>query len=147
VHGLPSTKESLTGLHRPLSISEPHLPLSPHVYLNVEREKSDSLLHNMLPKHVASELKTTGKSEPKRFESMTILFTDFKGFTELVASIPAITLVEELNDIFSQFDNIMAEEGVEKIQTVGDAYLAACGVPQEDPDHAYKCVKTAQADD
>ena len=112
--------------------------------LNVEREKSDSLLHNMLPKHVASELKTTGKSEPKRFESMTILFTDFKGFTELVASIPAITLMKELNDIFSQFDNIMAEEGVEKIQTVGDAYLAACGVPQEDPDHAYKCVRAAK---
>jgi class 3 adenylate cyclase len=112
--------------------------------LNLEREKSDSLLHNMLPKHVASELKTTGKSEPKRFESMTILFTDFKGFTELVASIPAITLVKELNDIFSQFDDIMTEEGVEKIQTVGDAYLAACGVPQVDPDHAYKCVKAAK---
>jgi len=112
--------------------------------LNVEREKSDSLLHNMLPKHVASELKTTGKSEPKRFESMTIMFTDFKGFTELVASIPAITLVEELNDIFSGFDDIVEEEGIEKIETIGDAYLAAGGLPKEEPNHAYKCVKTAK---
>jgi len=112
--------------------------------LNVEREKSDSLLHNMLPKHVASELRTTGKSEPKRFESMTIMFTDFKGFTELVASIPAITLVEELNDIFSGFDDIVEEEGIEKIETIGDAYLAAGGLPKEEPNHAYKCVKTAK---
>jgi class 3 adenylate cyclase len=112
--------------------------------LNVEREKSDSLLHNMLPKHVASELKTTGKSEPKRYESMTIMFTDFKGFTELVASIPAITLVEELNDIFSGFDDIVEEEGIEKIETIGDAYIAAGGLPKEVPNHAYKCVKTAK---
>ena len=78
-----------------------------------EKRKSDELLYNILPADVASELKATGKSQPMRFESMTILFTDFKGFTELVASIPAITLVEELNDIFSQFDDIMAEEGFE----------------------------------
>jgi adenylate cyclase len=112
--------------------------------LNMERDKSDSLLNNILPEHIANELKATGKSEPKRFESMSIMFTDFKGFTELVASIPAVTLVEELNDIFSQFDDIMVEEGIEKIQTVGDAYLAACGIPKEDPDHAYKCVKAAK---
>jgi len=112
--------------------------------LNVEREKSDSPLKNILPEHIANELKATGKAESRRFESMTIMFTDFKGFTELVASIPAITLVEELNDIFSQFDDIMVEEGVEKIQTIGDAYLAACGVPKEDPEHAYKCVKVAK---
>jgi adenylate cyclase len=112
--------------------------------LNVEREKSDSLLNNILPKHIASELKITGKSEPRRFDNVTILFTDFKGFTELVASIPAITLVKELNDIFSQFDDIMAEAGVEKIQTIGDAYVAICGILDKDSDHAYKCVRAAK---
>jgi len=112
--------------------------------LNVEREKSDSLLNNILPEHIANELKVTGKAEPRRFENVTILFTDFKGFTELVASIPAKTLVRELNDIFSQFDDIMAEEGVEKIQTIGDAYLAICGILDKDSDHAYKCVIAAK---
>lgn len=112
--------------------------------LNVEREKSDSLLNNILPKHIANELKATGKAEPRRFEKVTILLTDFKGFTQLVASIPADTLVRELNDIYSQFDDIMAEEGVEKIQTIGDAYLAICGILDKDSDHAYKCVKAAK---
>ncbi len=112
--------------------------------LKVEREKSDSLLNNILPEHIANELKVTGKAEPRRFENVTILFTDFKGFTELVASIPAITLVKELNDIFSQFDDIMAEEGVEKIQTIGDAYVAICGILEKDSDHAYKCVRAAK---
>ncbi len=109
-----------------------------------EQQKSDRLLLNILPEHVAKELKATGKSEPRRFENVTILFTDFKGFTELVASIPAITLVKELNDIFSQFDDIMAEEGVEKIQTIGDAYVAICGILDKDSDHAYKCVRAAK---
>ncbi len=109
-----------------------------------EQQKSDRLLLNILPEHVASELKTTGKTAPRRYENVTILFTDFKGFTELVASIPAILLVEELNDIYSQFDDIMAEEGVEKIQTIGDAYVAICGIVDQDSDHAFKCVTAAK---
>jgi len=86
----------------------------------------------------------TGKTVPSRFEEVSILFTDFKEFTNIVATIPARKLVEELNEIFHKFDDIMEEVGVEKIQTIGDGYLAACGLPKEDPDHALKCVIAAQ---
>jgi class 3 adenylate cyclase len=109
-----------------------------------ERNQSDKLLLNILPFRVAQELKETGKAKPRRFENVTLLFTDFQGFTELVASISAITLVEELNDIFSHFDDIMEAEGVEKIETIGDAYLAAGGLPEEVPDHAKRCVLAAK---
>lgn len=109
-----------------------------------ERDKSEKLLLNILPFKVAQELKETGKAKPRRFENVTILFSDFQGFTELVASIPPITLIEELNDIFSHFDDIMGDEGVEKIETIRDAYLAAAGLPEEAPDHAVRCVLAAK---
>jgi class 3 adenylate cyclase len=109
-----------------------------------EQKKSDDLLHNILPVNVAKDLKETGRTVPKRHKNVTIMFTDFKGFTELVASIEAITLVNELNDIFGRFDEIVEEQGVEKIETIGDAYLAACGLEEDLTDHAIKCIRTAQ---
>ncbi len=111
--------------------------------LKKERAKSENLLLNILPKQVAYELKETGKAAPKKYENVTILFTDFQDFTKLVASIPATTLVAELNDIFSRFDDIMDEFGIEKIETIGDAYMAASGLPRENTDHALRCVKAA----
>ncbi|WP_238934641.1 adenylate/guanylate cyclase domain-containing protein [Aurantibacter crassamenti] len=112
--------------------------------LRVEQKRSDDLLHNILPVNVARDLKETGKTVPKRHKNVTILFTDFKGFTELVASIPAITLVNELNDIFGRFDEIVEEAGVEKIETIGDAYMAACGLEDTVKNHALNCIKAAQ---
>ncbi|MEQ9148789.1 MAG: adenylate/guanylate cyclase domain-containing protein [Cytophagales bacterium] len=109
-----------------------------------EQKKSDDLLHNILPVNVAKDLKETGKTIPKRHKNVTILFTDFKGFTELVASIPAIDLVNELNDIFGKFDEIVEETGVQKIETIGDAYVAACGLEEEINEHAFNCIKAAQ---
>jgi class 3 adenylate cyclase len=111
--------------------------------LQIEKDRSENLLLNILPEEIAQELKETGKSAPKKYESVTILFTDFQDFTKLVASIPATTLVVELNDIFSQFDDIMDEFGIEKIETIGDAYMAASGLPRENSDHAIRCVKAA----
>ncbi|MBD3662117.1 MAG: adenylate/guanylate cyclase domain-containing protein, partial [Arenibacter algicola] len=112
--------------------------------LRVEQKRSDDLLHNILPVNVARDLKETGKTVPKRHKNVTILFTDFKGFTELVASIPAITLVNELNDIFGRFDEIVEEAEVEKIETIGDAYMAACGLEEAVKDHAINCIKDAK---
>ena len=112
--------------------------------LKAEQKRSDDLLHNILPVNVARDLKETGKTVPKRHKNVTILFTDFKGFTELVSSIPAITLVNELNDIFGRFDEIVEETGVEKIETIGDAYMAACGLEEEIKEHAINCIKAAQ---
>ncbi|MCB0807543.1 MAG: hypothetical protein KDC05_17245, partial [Bacteroidales bacterium] len=112
--------------------------------LMAEQKKSDDLLHNILPENVAKDLKETGRTIPKKHRNVTILFTDFKGFTELVASISEITLVNELNDIFGRFDEIVEEAGVEKIETIGDAYLAACGLEEEIAEHAISCITAAQ---
>jgi hypothetical protein len=109
-----------------------------------EKEKSEKLLLNILPFKVAKELKNDGRAQPRRYENVTILFSDFQGFTELVASISPLKLEQELNDIFSNFDDIMEDEGIEKIKTIGDAYLAAGGLPEESPDHAQRCIAAAK---
>ncbi len=101
-------------------------------------------MHNILPKEVAKELRETGKVKPARYEDVSIMFSDFKGFTNIVATIPTKKLIKELNEIFSQFDDIVESEGVEKIQTVGDGYLAACGLPTVTGDHAVRCVRAAK---
>lgn len=112
--------------------------------LKAEQKRSDDLLHNILPASIVKDLKESGKTTPKRHKNVTILFTDFKGFTELVASISAITLVNELNVIFGRFDEIMEETEVEKIETIGDAYMAACGLDEKVTNHASKCILAAQ---
>ena len=112
--------------------------------LESSKQENEVLLHNILPIEVSKELRETGKVIPKRFEDVTIMFSDFIGFTNIVATIPTSKLIEELNDIFIHFDDIMESEGIEKIQTVGDAYLAACGVPLEVSDHAIKCTRAAK---
>ena len=112
--------------------------------LMAEQKKSDDLLHNILPANIIKDLKESGKTIPKRHKNVTILFTDFEGFTKLVASISAITLVNELNDIFGRFDDIMEKTDVEKIETIGDAYMAACGLEEETTDHAVNCITAAK---
>jgi len=109
-----------------------------------EKERTENLLHNILPVEVAKELLQTGTVKPSRFEEVSILFTDFKEFTNIVATIPTRKLIRELNELFSEFDDIMEAEGIEKIQTVGDAYLAASGLPEEVPDHAMRCVRASK---
>jgi len=109
-----------------------------------EKEKAEQLLLNILPVEVTKELKEYGVVKPARFDEVTILFSDFKEFTNIVATIPSNKLIAELDEIFSQFDDIMEDEGVEKIQTIGDAYLAACGLPKQVPDHALRCTRAAK---
>lgn len=96
----------------------------------IEREKnrSDNLLLNILPIKVAEELKQTGKSEAKDFEEVTVIFTDFADFTKKAQHLTAKELVHELNICFKAFDLIIEEFGLEKIKTIGDAYLAAGGL-------------------
>ncbi len=97
--------------------------------LRVEKERSDDLLHNILPEEVANELKATGHAVAKHFESATILFTDFKGFTEASEKLSPQDLVEELNTCFEAFDHIITAHGIEKIKTIGDAYMCVGGLP------------------
>lgn len=111
--------------------------------LTHERERAESLLRNIFPATVAEELKSSGRTEPRRFEEVSILFTDFAGFTQTVGTIPAKRMVEELNDIFAAFDDIVDRHGLEKIKTIGDAYMAAAGLPEPAADHALRCVRAA----
>jgi len=113
--------------------------------LRSEKEESERLLHNILPVSIAEELKKKGYTSAQSFKEVTMLFTDFKGFTEQSAKITPEHLVSELNDIFKGFDAIMGEYGVEKIKTIGDAYMAVCGLPEEREDHALQCVRAGQA--
>lgn len=113
--------------------------------LREERDESERLLHNILPLQIANELKHKGYTTAKSYQEATILFTDFKGFTETSAKITARKLVGELNDIFKGFDHIMGQYGVEKIKTIGDAYMAVCGLPVENKNHALVAVRAAQS--
>jgi class 3 adenylate cyclase len=106
-----------------------------------EHERSERLLLNILPAELAKELSETGSARPARHESVTILFTDFSGFTQTASAMPADRMVAELNEIFAAFDDICDELGVEKIKTIGDAYMAAAGLPKPCADHAQRCVR------
>ncbi|MCB9170261.1 MAG: adenylate/guanylate cyclase domain-containing protein [Flavobacteriales bacterium] len=94
-----------------------------------EKEVSEDLLHNILPEEVAAELKMKGYADAREFEQATILFTDFKGFTSVAERLSAAELVAELNICFKAFDAIIDARGIEKIKTIGDAYMAAGGLP------------------
>ena len=109
-----------------------------------EKSRSDSLLLNILPEETASELKAFGKVKAKKFDQVTVLFTDFKGFTPYAEHLPPEELVETVDYYFSKFDEIMDKHGVEKIKTIGDAYMAAAGLPYPMQDHAQRVVRAAQ---
>jgi class 3 adenylate cyclase len=111
--------------------------------LIAEQEKSHQLLSNILPEPIIAELTATGKVQPAEHRSATILFTDLAGFTQATATMPADRMVGELSDIFAAFDDITREEGVEKIKTIGDAYMAVAGISSAQPDHAERCVRAA----
>ncbi len=113
--------------------------------LQEEKDRTDELIHNILPAQAVVELKTKGHVEPRHFESATILFTDFKDFTAKASALPPGELVDELNKIFLEFDNIVEKFGLEKLKTIGDAYMAACGLPQPVEDHAERVVRAALA--
>ena len=93
-----------------------------------ERDRSDNLLHNILPEEVAAELKEKGESEAKDFDNVTVLFTDFVEFTQTAEKLSAKELVSEINVCFKAFDEIITKFKLEKIKTIGDAYMAAGGL-------------------
>ena len=108
-----------------------------------EKDRSDSLLRNILPEETALELMENGRVEAKKFDSVTVLFTDFKGFTSLAEKLAPEELVKTVDFYFSKFDEIMEKYGLEKIKTVGDAYVCAGGLPFPTKDHAVKMVNAA----
>lgn len=108
-----------------------------------ERKKSDGLLLNILPVRVADELKKTGSAEAKHFDEVTVMFTDFKGFTTISEKLTATELVTILHSCFTAFDTIIQKYGIEKIKTIGDSYLCAGGLPIPNKNHAVDMVNAA----
>ena len=111
--------------------------------LKSEKQKSDDLLLNILPAEVADELKAKGATSAKQFDHVTVLFTDFVNFTEAGERMNPQQLVDELHTCFKAFDEITGMNKIEKIKTVGDAYLAAAGLPTPDANHAENVVRAA----
>jgi len=111
--------------------------------IEVEKERSDSLLLNILPEQTAKELKENGKTMARHYESVSVLFSDFESFTTIAEKCTPEELVEELDTCFRAFDAIIEKHGIEKIKTIGDAYMCASGLPDTNPEHAINLVKAA----
>ncbi|TMI90297.1 MAG: tetratricopeptide repeat protein [Bacteroidetes bacterium] len=112
-----------------------------HKILDRQKNEIENLLLNILPVEVAHELKTTGHSTPRQYESVSVMFTDFKGFTTIADKMPPDDLVKELDDCFIAFDGIIEKYNLEKIKTIGDSYMCAGGIPTPDETHVLKMVK------
>jgi class 3 adenylate cyclase len=108
-----------------------------------ERDRSDNLLLNILPEETANELKETGSVKAKKYDAATVLFTDFKGFTSYSEKLSPEALVETVGFYFSKFDAIIEKHGLEKIKTIGDAYMCAGGLHDNTEDHAERMVQAA----
>ncbi|MCB9276210.1 MAG: hypothetical protein H6564_19365 [Lewinellaceae bacterium] len=105
-----------------------------------ERKRSEALLLNILPAAVAEELKINGKAPARHFKEVTVLFTDFKDFSRTASELAPQELVNALDECFRAFDEIVERHGLEKIKTIGDAYMCAGGLPQPNGSHASEVV-------
>ncbi|MFN4082353.1 MAG: adenylate/guanylate cyclase domain-containing protein [Bacteroidia bacterium] len=111
--------------------------------LDLEKHKNESLLLNILPKQTARELLETGTTKPRYLDNISVMFTDFKDFTRKSEKMPPQMLVKEIDYCFSNFDRIVKKHGVEKIKTIGDAYMCAAGLPEPNNTHAHDIVNAA----
>ena len=105
-----------------------------------EKKRSEKLLLNILPAETAEELKATGTAKTKKLDMVSVLFTDFKNFTQASEILTAEELVEEINYCYSEFDRIVTRHGIEKIKTIGDSYMCAGGLPVSNNTHPFDVV-------
>lgn len=108
-----------------------------------EQERSEQLLLNILPAEVAAELKENGHAQAHKYDSVSVLFTDFQDFSKIVENLPPEMLVSELDYCFKAFDNIISKYKLEKIKTIGDAYMCAGGLPSPTREHANRTIRAA----
>jgi class 3 adenylate cyclase len=108
-----------------------------------EKKKSEQLLLNILPAVVATELKTNGMAKARKYENATVLFSDFKNFSSIAESLTPERLVSELDYYFKTFDDIIGKYNLEKIKTIGDAYMCVGGLPEEKKDHPRDVIMAA----
>ncbi len=111
--------------------------------ISKEKKRSEELLLNILPAEAAEELKSTGKSKAKAYTLVTVMFTDFADFTKVSEKVSAELLVDEIHQCFSAFDRIIEKYKIEKIKTIGDAYLCASGLPVSNYTHAIDMINCA----
>jgi class 3 adenylate cyclase len=111
--------------------------------LRLEKKKSDDLLLNILPAEIAEELKQKGSAKARDYDKVTVMFTDFKDFTKISEQLTPAELVKEIDLCFSAFDRIIQKYGVEKIKTIGDAYMCVGGLPVPNKTHAIDVVNAA----
>jgi len=109
-----------------------------------EKKRSENLLLNILPVETAKELKRNGKVEAVKFDQVTVLFTDFVQFSKLAEHTQPEHLVKSIDYYFKGFDEITTKHGLEKIKTIGDSYMCACGLPTLDPTHAKNVINAAR---
>lgn len=111
--------------------------------LQEEVKKSDELLLNILPADAARELREKGYADARQYRNVSVMFTDFKGFTQLAEKLSSSELVATLDECFRAFDEIVGRYGLEKIKTIGDAYMCAAGLRDHDDNHAVSAVNVA----
>ena len=111
--------------------------------IHEEKEKSDRLLLRIFPKTIAEQLRESNNSIAEKFDNVTVIFIDLVGFTNLSSKIRPNKLVELLDNIFSAYDEITEKYKIEKIKTIGDAYMAVCGLPNRDQYHCHKVADMA----
>jgi len=111
--------------------------------LDRQKEEIENLLLNILPAEVAKELQVKGRAIPRYYESVSVMFTDFKGFTTIADKLTPQELVEELNTCFMAFDEIIEKNNLEKIKTIGDSYMCAGGIPTPDNKHVDNMIKAS----
>ena len=107
-----------------------------NVLIEEARVKANKLLQNILPKSVIQDLELYGKTEPKLYPEVSVMFVDMIGFSKLSMMIEPTLLIDELNEIFTAFDDIVSTYECERIKTIGDGYMAVCGVPSPNQKHA-----------
>lgn len=113
--------------------------------LEVEKQKSEALLRNVLPRRISMELMETGSCVPQLFPETTVCFADIVDFTAASALLPPERIIKELNDIFTGFDKIILDNSCERMKTIGDAYLFVCGIPETNDRHAHQVALSALA--
>ncbi len=111
--------------------------------LEEEKKKTDQLLHNILPAQIVNEWKQKGEIRPRNYNEVSILFTGFYNFAKQTAELTPEEILNELNEMFSGFDDIIAKYGLEKLKTMGDNYMIGSGIPDELPDHAVRTINAA----
>ena len=111
--------------------------------LQAQKKRSDELLLNMLPSEIVEELKVKGAATPRVYRSASVLFADIKNFTRWAESLSPHELLDTLQNLFSEFDDVLAANYIEKIKTIGDAYMCAGGLPMKNNSHPFNIVLAA----